>query len=700
MDNHSKNFSINNIKSISSLQTTLELLNKTTEDFLFVCDFCEEKIWYYGDFDLHFKVKKEEDGGIILENLLNIVHPHDRDSLNSDLEDIKKGNKDFHDMEYRWMNKDNYPVWINCKGSVVRTEDCHYMIGRVSRQTLSNMFNPLTGLFNQFRLMVDLKEMYKGDLSGYLMMLDIDDLSAINLNHGRSYGDLLLKTIGSTLEEIPGISAVYHNERNYFTVIIDTKDKQDISDIYQSVRCAVKDKCTVSAGAVPLSKEFFSDENALYDAAKLIISKAKLDGRNNLRFFEENEFHKAISSASLLDELQASVSEDCVGFTLLYQPQFLSNVYSLYGAEALLRYTSKSGKKIFPDEFIPLLESSKLIIPVGLWVLKTALNQCKEWRKSIPTMHISVNFSMVQLRDESIVTDICNILDETGMNGDCLTMEITESIPIHEMDMVVSIMTKLKTRGIQFAIDDFGTGYSNLGYLNRLNIDEIKIDRMFIKDIDKNMSNCGVLSQTMELAKKNAMRVCCEGVETTKELSIIEMYTPNLLQGYLFDKPLSDEEFTKKYFDETSEEYADKEAFVNALSYAKNNLNTIHFNHKDILRETNMGLWVMYVKPDQNNTELFFDETMESIMGLTEILTPEEHYEFWHSRIREDYVKYVDENFNLMTTLDKVVQLEYPWNHPTLGEVIVRSNGKVTNKSDKTSVIEGYHRILSNIEEV
>lgn len=699
MEQQLRNIDNNNIQSISSLQTTLKLLNETTEDFFFVCDFDREKIWYYGDFDLYFHAKKDSDGGITFDNLANIIHPHDRSSLRSDLEHIKNGKQNSHNMECRWMDKNNHPVWMSCKGSVVKEDQLHYMIGRVSRQELSNMFNPLTGLFNQLRLMADLKEMYKGDISGYLMMLDIDDLSAINLNHGRSYGDLLLRTIASTLEDLFEINAVYHNERNYFTAIIDSNNKQNVTDIYLSVRAAVKDRCTVSAGAVPLSKEFFTDENALYDAAKLIISKAKLDGRNTLRFFEENEFQKVISSATLLDELQTSVANDCSGFSLLYQPQILTNVYSLYGAEALLRYTSKSGKKIFPDEFIPLLENSKLIIPVGLWVLKTALAQCKEWIRSIPTMRISVNFSMVQLRDESVVTDICDILDKIGIAGDHLTIEITESIPIHEMDMVISVMTELKAKGIQFAIDDFGTGYSNLGYLSRLNIDEIKIDRMFIKDIDKNMSNCAVLSQTMELAKKNATRVCCEGVETSKELSIIEMYSSDLLQGYLFDKPLSGEEFSAKYFDESSPEYADREAFINALRFTKNTVNTIHFNHKDILRDTNIGLWVMHVKPDNKNTELFFDETMESIMGLTEKLSPEEYYEFWHNRIREDYVSYVDENFALMATINKVVQVEYPWNHPTMGEVIVRSNGKMTKKSDKVSVIEGYHRIFSNIEE-
>lgn len=693
------NLMYDKIESLSSLKSTLALLNKTTEDHLFVCSLCENKIWYFSDFDKIFDVKIDKDRGISLDNLINIVHPFDRDSLKLSMEDVKTGKSDTYNSECRLMNKDNEPVWISCKGIALKIDNKLYVTGRMSHQELSHMFNPLTGLFNQFRLMADLKEMYKGDIAGYLMMLNIDELSAINLNHGRNYGNALLKTIATFIEELPKVNAVYHNERSYFTIIIDAKTKDEVTEIYASIRDAVKDKCTISAGVVPLSKEFFSDENSLYDSLKLIVNKTKDYGRNSLLFFEEEEFQKVMSSASLLDELQKSVSENCSGFSLLYQPQLLSNIYSLYGAEALLRYTSKSGKKIFPDEFIPVLESSKLIIPVGMWVLKTALNQCKIWQKSIPNMHISVNFSMVQLRDESVVDDIVCALNEAGVAGECLTIEITESIPIHEMELVLSIIHQLKAKGIQIAIDDFGTGYSNLGYLNQMNVDEIKIDRMFVKDIDKSLQNCGVISQAIEFAKQNAMRVCCEGVETTKEISVLEMYSPHLLQGYLFDKPLTPDEFTCKYFDPTSVDYLNKQSFIKGLTLARNKSNKVQFNHKDILRDTNMGLWVMHKTNNNQNIELFFDETMERIMGLEEKLTPDKYYEFWHSRIKSDHVKYVDENFDLMTTLDKVVQLEYPWEHPTLGEVIVRSNGKVTNKSDNAVVIEGYHRIMSNIKE-
>lgn len=646
-----------------------------------------------------FNIEAEEDGGYSLKELTSIIHPHDRDALTFALDNIRTEKTDLYNTECRLISNDNQYVWVKCKGVLANIDDSMYLIGRVFHQEISHMYNPMTGLFNQFRLMSDLKAMYNGKISGYLMMFNIDDLSAINLNHGKNYGISLLKSIASFTEDIPKVSAVYHTERSYFTAILDTNNKDDVTQIYMSIRNAVKDKCTISAGVVPMNKDFFPDENSLYDSVKLVAYKTKEDDRNSLRFFEEEEFYKAISSASLLDELQQSVSNNFAGFSLVYQPQFVSNIYSLFGAETLLRYTSRSGKRIFPDEFIPILENSKLIVPVGMWVLKTALNQCKIWQKSLPNMHISVNFSMVQLRDESIVESIIETIRKLGLSGECLTIEITESIPAHEMDLITSIINQLKAHGIQFAIDDFGTGYSNLGYINQMNVDEIKIDRMFVKDIDKSLHNCGVISQTIELAKQNSMRVCCEGVETSKELSVLETYSPHLLQGYLFDKPLIAEEFTSRYFYSDLVDFSNRESFIKELTLSSSNSSTIKFNHKDILRDTNMGLWVMHKTNNNQNTELFFDETMERIMGLEEKLSPDKYYEFWHSRIRSDYVKYVDENFDLMTTLDKVVQLEYPWEHPELGEVIVISNGKVTSKTDEALVIEGYHRIMSNIKE-
>ncbi len=687
---------------ISHYSTPLEILSQTTDDYLFLLDIEKDVNRFFGDISAEFNIDIDEDGTNTTDKFIDIVHPNDREVFINDINDIRQGKKDFHNIDYRLIDKDGRPVWVSCRGTVIKDHNGNplIMIGRISQEALAHMYNPLTGLFNQIKLLSDMKTELPQRKSGYIILVDIDDLSAINLTHGRAYGDELLLTVTSLMEEMPSISKVYHTERNYFAGIVEVKTDDDIRDIYNYLCDSLSEKCTITAAALPYSPEIFPEEDTLYNALKLLMNKAKDKGRHSLKFYKAEEFKQKITSVSLLEEFQESVNNNFEGFYLNYQPQVTSSDYKLFSVEALLRYTSKSSGRIFPDEFIPLLESTKLIIPVGLWVLKTALLQCKEWRKYIKDLHISVNFSVVQLKDKNIVSDIFSVLDETGMKGDCLTIEVTESIPADGKSWFISVIKELKKKKIQIAIDDFGTGYSNLGYLKDMDIDEIKIDRMFIKDIEKDTYNYRLVENTISFAKTNSIRSCCEGVETQKELAFLESSSPDIIQGYLFDKPCFPEEIYESYMNPKSSKYKARTEFIKALSEYKSKTSPITFNPKNILRDTNVGLWIIRTSHEKGVNELHIDDTMETIMGIDRKLTPSECYKFWYDRIREDYTDYINENLLLITTLDKVVQLEYPWKHPTMGEVIVRSNGKLTKREDDFVIIEGYHRILSNIKTV
>ena len=687
---------------ISNYKNVLEILSRSTDDFLFLFDIQKDENWFFGPVDRDYALRDKGKPTNSMGEMLNITHPGDREALIKDLDDIAKGIKDVHNMDYRWINRRGQIVWINCRGKVIKDENGKpvVMIGRVSEESLRHLYNPLTGLFNQLKLINDLKQELREKNHGYIMLLDIDDLSAINLSRGRKYGDDLLKTLATNLEELPQAGSVYHTERNYFAVFLDAKTEQEVQNIYVYLQNKLREKCTLTAGVVPIENNIFIDENNLYDSVKIILRKAKSKGKSNIEFFSNEEIKQKIFSIELMKELHESIDNNFGGFYINYQPQVRSGTYELYSAEALVRYKSKSGEKIFPDEFIPLLEQSKLIIQVGSWVLEQALLQCKEWRKTIKNMRISVNFSMVQFRDRYVIENILNILEKTGMPGNALTIEITESIPPHEINHFSNVIKHLKAVGIQIAIDDFGTGYSNIGYLKQLDIDEIKIDRMFVKDIEEGTYNCKLICNTMDFAKMNSIRVCCEGVETTRELAVLENHSPDLLQGYLFDKPCEADEFKEIYIDTASSKFKKRTDFVKRLYEYREKTGMIKFDPKDILRETNMGLWIIRMNEKEQYYEMHADDTMERIMAVDKKYTPRECYDFWYSRIREDYLDYVQKNVQLMTELDKVVQLEYPWIHPELGEVIVRCNGKRTKDSGDMIVLQGYHRILSNIEEV
>ena len=272
-----------------------------------------------------------------------------------------------------------------------------------------------------------------------------------------------------------------------------------------------------------------------------------------------------ISGTELLSELSDSVKNKFIGFFLNYQPLISAETYEICGAEALTRYNSKDGVKVFPDEFIPLLEQSYLIEEVGLWVLEQALLQCSLWRRKIATFKVSVNFSAVQFRNADIVQNIFRVLEETNMPGDALVIEVTESMQVEDMDRLARIISELKARDIQIAIDDFGTGYSDIRYLKQLDIDEVKIDRTFVRDICEGSDAYTLIAETTKFAKEHNIDVCFEGVETAEELAVIKKLNPNRLQGYLFDRPADAEYITKAYMQEDSEEYKKRERFIQTL---------------------------------------------------------------------------------------------------------------------------------------
>ena len=572
----------------------------------------------------------------------------------------------------------------------------HIMIGRVSEENLRHLYNSLTGLWNKNKLRQDLKEKL-ADGGGYLMLLDIDGLAAINLSHGRQYGDKLLKEVAEFCENLEGVNMAYHVDHNYFALILDSNTREGVCHIYEVIQDAMTEKCTFTASAVPIARSLFLDETQLLDSINKTLKKAKAISNNRIEFFSQEELSKKIASLELLEELKQSVENHCEGFEVYYQPQLRAGNYDLYGVEALLRYNSKTRGKVFPDEFIPVLEQSGLIKDVGMWVLEQALLQCKKWREAIPDLHVSVNFSVLQFEDHYLAEKVIQKVREVGLTGDALTVEITESMEIHNSEQIMNTIKYLKEYHINFAIDDFGTGYSNLGYLKQMDVDEIKIDRVFVSGIEKDSYNHKLISNVIEFAKGNAIRTCCEGVESTRELVTLERLFPDIIQGYLFDKPNTAEMIEKTYIHSSSNEFVQRTEFVNKLFELKEKMGVVHFDPKDILRENGIGLWLMRIDQSKENHELHVDETMERLMAVDVKYTPRECYDHWNRNIHPDYTDYVEENIEKMIHGDKAVQIEFAWIHPELGDVMVRFSGKRVNNSDGMIVLEGYYRIITDV---
>ncbi len=686
---------LNAVKDLSTIQKYLEAINQTTDDFLFMVDIPNNKIQFFGTIHEVFDIGLSERP---TEELLSVVHPADRSALWANIERIRCGESDTHDMNFRMYNRRGETVWVNSRGKVLHDENGapYVMIGRLSEEALRHLFNPLTGLWNKTKLREDLKYRLSAG-KGWLMKLGIPTLADISLSHGRTFGNQLLCEMADFLEATDGIEAAYHIDHNNFAVILRECTAEEAEDIYGQICHTMREKCSVYAGVVPIDSSVFMDVSQLIDSANITLQDAVQNPTGHADFFSPEDINHRINALILLEEMKESVQNGFAGFEVYYQPQIKSGSYELYGVEALLRYNSKKRGRVFPDEFIPILEQSGLIDPVGMWVLDEALARCKKWREFIPSLQVAVNFSSVQFDDRRLGEKIVDALKTAQLPGNALTVELTESVQLSENKHYYNLIKYIKSYGVRFSIDDFGTGYSNLKYLKHLDVNEIKIDRSFVSEITKNTYNYRLISNVIEFAKTNAIHACCEGVETAKELSILEALQPDFFQGYLFDKPCSAEELERKYLHDCSDEYKERLASLEEIYRYKEQYGGIHFDPKTILRENNIGLWIIRMDEEKSRYELHVDEVMELVLGIEKKLSPRECYNYWKERICPTDADYVQGAIGMMIHGGKAVQLEYRWNHPVLGEVAVRSSGIRTQNDNGMTVLEGYHRILTDV---
>jgi EAL domain-containing protein (putative c-di-GMP-specific phosphodiesterase class I) len=225
---------------------------------------------------------------------------------------------------------------------------------------------------------------------------------------------------------------------------------------------------------------------------------------------------------------------------LLYQPQVNIHTRKITGLEALLRWQHPQLGLVQPNKFIGVAESSGLIVPIGEWVLRTACSQAKEWQDAgLPAVPVAVNVSAVQFRQQGFPELIRSVLADTGLDPKYLELELTESLLLTNADVMFSILQELRDMGVKLAIDDFGTGYSSLSYLRQFQVNRLKIDRSFVRDVAVNRDDAAITIAIIEMAKALNLEVLAEGVETEAQLSFLRAQHCYEIQGYYFSKPVA-----------------------------------------------------------------------------------------------------------------------------------------------------------------
>ncbi|MCW9026756.1 MAG: GGDEF domain-containing phosphodiesterase, partial [Thiovulaceae bacterium] len=298
---------------------------------------------------------------------------------------------------------------------------------------------------------------------------------------------------------------------------------------------------TFSAG-ISIYPQDTQDANALIENSNEALHSAKKSGKNTFEFYTKDMAEKTYENLSMVSKLKNSLQNK--ELQIYFQPQVDLKTKQIMGCEALLRWHHKDLGNVSPEIFIPIAEKQGLIIELGNFVLEESFKKYAKWfEKNLNPGILSVNVSALQIKNDSFISHLKKLIKKYEFNVKNLEIELTESQLMQNAESSIEVLKQISELGIKIAIDDFGTGYSSLSYLKKLPIDVLKIDRSFIKDIPEDNNDAEVTKAIIAIAKSLKLLTVAEGVETKEQLTFLEKYECNIIQGYYYYKPMSEEDF-------------------------------------------------------------------------------------------------------------------------------------------------------------
>lgn len=534
-------------------------------------------ITYFNEYAEHFFGYTHQE--ILGRHVMETIVPHTESGTNRDLsemvEAILSNPANYQQNENENITKDGRRVFISWTNRVLLDKNKQAIavlsIGQdVTERRLADekihtlaYYDALTGLPNR-RMMLDrlrhaVLQHQQNRRYGALLFIDLDNFKLLNDTQGHHVGDLLLIQVAERLQTaIRDADSVARLGGDEFIVMLEDIDDDVIVAIAKAESIAIDllsvlsqpyklserhNHVTASIG-VALFREKQDNVDELLKRADLAMYQAKAGGRNSVRFFDPAMQALVDDRSQVESALRQAIAEK--EFVLFYQPQ-VTPQRQVVAVEALLRWQHPQKGLISPFEFIGLAEETGLIWDIGLQVLHQACEQLKLWQQSAASakLNVSVNISAYQFHHPDFVSSVLSIVEAHQIDVHFLMLEITESLLLKNVNDVITKMEALKSKGIRFSIDDFGTGYSSLAYLKRLPLDELKIDRSFVIDIKDKENSDIIVTAFLSLAHLLGLHVVAEGVETVEQQSFLVSNGCDLIQGFLFSRPVPAEQVTQ-----------------------------------------------------------------------------------------------------------------------------------------------------------
>lgn len=497
-----------------------------------------------------------------IAHLRKLVYERDRKLLENHKRKIYDGNEKKYNLLCRLMNRKNLPVWINCRGEVISDDEGrpHYIIGCMNETGTRQRADNISGLLGEKEMAAYIYSQPKEKLSGYFIQIGIDDFGTINNVHGLVYGNYILKRVAECIAEcLSSGQRIYHLVADqYMLVDMLSKSQDDVVQLFNRIGEKIdefivdenyKSIFSVSAGVTDISTLAEGAEECR-KKSDFSLKSAKKRGRGSIYFFDDEDYKASLRKNTILSALRSAIVNDFEGFEVYYQPILDSNGDRIIGAEALLRFfmhSDEGDEMISPVEFIPLLEESRLIIPVGEFVLNEAAKMCREMQQYIADFRVNINVSYIQIVCGRMANKILSAIKANHLRPESICIEMTESGFMDMTPCFCRFRKRLEENKIQFIIDDFGTGYSNLRYISEMNPDYVKIDKDFTARAMSSEKDYELFRKIIEMVHSVNVKICIEGIEKEEWAYAMKEIHVDYMQGYLYGRPCEKGVFLKEY---------------------------------------------------------------------------------------------------------------------------------------------------------
>lgn len=506
-----------------------------------------------------------------LNRVLEFIIPEDRSVFLDSFTPFLTGQSDRHVAQYRVLTKQGTIMWISCKGKGIHDEQGRPLMiagsllditerkRQEEEQERMLYYDVLTGLKNRYRFEEEVAPyLVDEDRKGCFLYMDIRKFKLYNELFGHSFGNKVLKEFAYMLNLFfANALGIYRFNGDEFLIHLKEYKKDAILAKLAPFTANLKKPREIDGNSIYINTYIAvvtyplhgTTTEELINNANRCLYRMNQEQKEEILFYSGQTGEDVSQQFRLENEMRRNIDDGFKHFRMVYQPLICQNKDGYYwmGAEALLRYSNPAFPNVGQMEMIQTLEYSGLILPVGRWVVEQAVHECSRWSLAGGKPVVHVNIAAQQVADAGLAKFIKETCQKAGLDYKQLVVEVTETSLLKNLDQATEFCTELRKLGIGVALDDFGTGYSSFNYLKKLPLSQIKIDREYSKQLQKNRYNQIIVSCLYKLSEDMKLELCVEGVETEEELKLLQEMGVSLIQGFYFERPLESDVFRREY---------------------------------------------------------------------------------------------------------------------------------------------------------